>query len=492
VKFLITLQSQKISFFCALAKYLFSIKHQIYFSFISKDVHSIVAQNIEPFYKYEISKHKTTKFDNRDLLKEALNYEKKYNLNFSYIISQDRALGRGHIINATSIPKIKRSSWSKEKKIEEILSKFYYYEDLLDRVKPDVILSIIQKEILDIVAKKRNIPYYALVDAKFEDRYRWNDTVATSNIFLKSITKNLTKANSELSDFNKNLSHPDWAYVLHSRVKYSYLEGFKGFVITFLKEIYKNIRGSNKKNSYVFPGWATSNLKRPYIYSYISKIGKKIEDLNDQKIFYIPLQLEPEISLLSISPEFTNQFEMISWISKSLPANYTIVVREQANAFGSRPKWYYKKLQEMGNVVFSHPKTLGIDWIRKSNFVGTITGTAALEGVLLEKSVLSFGKHQAVNLLPTVKYCTNYESTLKSFEELVNTDKQKFIFSKKVLYNSILNSSFSLKNFEVITNSEIAVAGNKFSEAVKELAIQCGEKLIDELKNINNKHEKNK
>ena len=75
---------------------------------------------------------------------------------------------------------------------------------------------------------------------------------------------------------------------------------------------------------------------------------------------------------------------------------------------------------------------------------------------------------------------------------MVNTDKQKFIFSKKVLYNSILNSSFSLKNFEVITNSEIAVAGNKFSEAVKELAIQCGEKLIDELKNINNKHEKNK
>ena len=76
--------------------------------------------------------------------------------------------------------------------------------------------------------------------------------------------------------------------MLQSQAQYSYLSGFKESVISFLKEIYKVIRGSRKKNSYYFPGWTTSYLKRPYIYSYISKIGKKQNELQGADVVVGP------------------------------------------------------------------------------------------------------------------------------------------------------------------------------------------------------------
>ena len=474
MKFLITLTSQKIGFFSSLAKHLYSRKHQIFFNFMDKDVCNIVKKNLDPFYEYEISKDKTTKLNNNNgVINEALRLEKKYNVNISFLISQDRALGRGYIINATSIPKIIRSSWSRQKKIEAILSKFYYYEDLLDRIKPDVILSLAHKEVLDIIAKKRGIRYYALTEAKFSNRYRWDDEIITSNELRRAISENLRKKETELSEFDEDVSTPEGASLLQSQVQYSYLGGFKESVISFLKEIYKVIRGSRKKNSYHFPGWTTLHLKRPYIYSYISKIGKKQNELQGQKIVYIPMTLEPEVSSLSISPEFTNQFEMIACVSKSLPADTIIVLKEQPNAYGSRPKWYYQKLQEMGNVVIAHPKVPSIDWIKMSSIVATITGTVGNEAILLKKAVLSFGKNQAINLLPTVKYCSDYESTLSAYNELIKTKEITFKFSQKVLYNSILNSSFALKDFELL--------GNKYSSNADKLAIQSTDLLMKKL-----------
>ena len=473
MKFLITLQSQKIGFLSYLAKHLHSCKHQIFFNFIDKDAHNIVKKNLDPFYEYEISRDKITKSNTTNIIQEASRFEKKYNTNISYLISQDRALGRGYIINATNIPKIKRSGWSREKRIEEVLSKFYYYEDLLDRVKPDVILSILHKEILDIIAKKRGISYYALVEAKFQDRYRWDDEITRSNKLSKAIYQNLKKQESELYDFDENVVTPAGAHFLQSQIQYSYLQGFKEFIITIMKEIYKIIRGSINKNSYYFPAWAPYHLRRPYIYSYISKIGNTPKQLENQKIVYIPLHLEPEVSLLRISSGFTNQYEMITCVSKSLPADTTIVVKEQPHGYGTRPKWYYQKLQEMGNVVISHPKVRSIDWIKMSSMVATITGTVGTEAVFLKKSVLSFGKNQVINLLPTVKYCSDYESTKSAYNELIKTKEITFTFSQKVLYNSILSSSFTLKDFELL--------GNKYSSNSNKMAIKSADLLMKEL-----------
>ena len=59
---------------------------------------------------------------------------------------------------------------------------------------------------------------------------------------------------------------------------------------------------------------------------------------------YMPLHLEPEMALQNFSPEFNNQLEMIYWISKSLPSNYFIVVKEHPEMYGLRTIKYINNL----------------------------------------------------------------------------------------------------------------------------------------------------
>ena len=77
------------------------------------------------------------------------------------------------------------------------------------------------------------------------------------------------------------------------------------------------------------------------------------------------------------------------------------------------------------------------------------------------------------NLLPTVKYCSDYESTKSAYNELIKTKEITFTFSQKVLYNSILSSSFTLKDFELL--------GNKYSSNSNKMAIKSADLLMKEL-----------
>ena len=54
--------------------------------------------------------------------------------------------------------------------------------------------------------------------------------------------------------------------------------------------------------------------------------------------------------------------------------------------------------------------------------VATITGTAGTEAVIFRKPVLSFGEHQAINALPTVRFANNYRSTVLGLNELLDMD----------------------------------------------------------------------
>ncbi len=165
---------------------------------------------------------------------------------------------------------------------------------------------------------------------------------------------------------------------------------------------------------------------------------------------YVPLHLEPEVALLSVSPEFNNSMEMVAWISKSVPADTILVVKEQPFSYGIRSKRYYDNLRRIGNVVLANPDVHSWDWIRAARVVATISGTAGIESVYFHKPVLSFGKHQVINYLPTVRYANSYESTRQHIKELMDLDPGSKVFetSREALYRAQMETSFELPGFE--------------------------------------------
>ena len=103
----------------------------------------------------------------------------------------------------------------------------------------------------------------------------------------------------------------------------------------------------------------------------------------------------------------------------------------------------------------AYPTIPSWEWIKKSKFVTTITGSVGVEAIYFEKPVLSFGKHQIINLLPTVRYVNNYESTLKGVNELLSLseDDRLFKVSKEALYHSQIDVSFEMPGIEKIYKS---------------------------------------
>ncbi len=406
----------------------------------------------EDYYK----KLDECKIEQSFTIKEALIREKKYGEPFSMIISYDRALGKGYIFNADKHPDMMKSWWSHEKKTKEILKRFLFWEYIVDKELPVLILGQHHKKELSLVTRYNNIKYLSLERGRYGSRMFWGeDAYGQNSSFVEKIKQNIKKYSSveEFTRIDNIQAHG--AKYKDSKNRYDYYNAFKIAILRIPNELLKLITGYYGKNqSYRFLGWYPSIFRKPFIYRYFKEYGKKPSDLQGYRIVYLPLHLEPEISLF-ISPEFNNSMELIAWVSKSLPVDTLLVVKEQPYSYGIRSKHYYDNLRRIGNVVLAYPEIPSLEWIRNSEFVTTITGTVGVEAIYFEKPVLSFGKHQIINLLPTVRYVNNYESTLKGVNELLSLPKDDRLFkvSKEAYVHSLSDISFEMPGIGEIYKS---------------------------------------
>ena len=402
--------------------------------------------------------------DGATLIQECLQREEKYGEKFSMISSHDRGLGKGYLFNADKHPNIVLSWWSHEEKLREMLKGFLFYERLISKYSPDLFIVHIHNKIPSIVARHNQVPILAVSNARVGSRYMWveNEFLHNSH-FATSIEKFLEEVPGLDNSSQPEYAQLDSAKSRHSQITYSYRTAFIGIVRRILRETYWRFRepmvrlilrrGARKAGAgYRFSGWIGPTLRRPRMYKYLSKHGVTPEELSDYRVVFFPLHLEPEIALLSVSPEFNNSMEAIAWISKSLPADAILVVKEQPFSFGIRSQHYYDNLRRIGNVMLARPSVHPWEWIKAAAVVSTITGTAGYEAVHFKKPVLSFGKHQAINRLPTVRFANNYESTRRSVEELlaINPADESFGLSQRAIYAAQLEASFDLPAFEEV------------------------------------------
>ena len=392
----------------------------------------------------------------RNILSESLRIEQAYGENISMLCSQDRALGHAYLLNIDKYPMAKRAKWDNQKKYAQIISEIAYYEKMIEHEQPDIAISLVINHQLWLTTKKNEILYLAPSYIKFGTRLFWSDCPEYKSEKLVSTVQQY------LQDRSGDESSPQICYeqevgskLNHSRVRYDYFDAIHKAAKTVLTDIYRIIRGRFKPDSYPLFGWVQSHFLRVLNYNYLKRIGKCPHDLKGRKIIYFPLHLEPEIALLNVSPEFNNSIEMISWISKSLPADAVLVLKEHPIAYAVRSRGYYERIARMPNVIWAAPVVQSWEWIKQSSIVTTITGTAAIEAIYFGKPVLSYGLHQIVNLLPSVRFASDYPSTKKSVQDLLDhkVTKEQIDRSRTALYKAQLEVSFAVPGFEEIYKS---------------------------------------
>ena len=178
-------------------------------------------------------------------------------------------------------------------------------------------------------------------------------------------------------------------------------------------------------------------IKKKYRKYFINK--NLIRNIENKKPFiYFSLQVEQERSTLISAPLFTNQFEVITKISKSLPNDYTLYVKEHPvmSVRGWRSVSDYKQIMNLPNVTLVHPSTKSEDIIKKSSLVISIAGTSALEAGFYNKPSIILS-NQEFSHLPFVHQ-------IKTLDEIPNVIQTSL---KKKVSVSDLNDYLNLLEF---------------------------------------------
>ena len=136
----------------------------------------------------------------------------------------------------------------------------------------------------------------------------------------------------------------------------------------------------------------------------------------------------------------------INLISRDLPADYILVVKEHLLAFGRRPKDFYKQINNLNNVFLADPNEFGLDIVKKCKAVACITGTSAWEAVVMGLPVISFSKHNTFNFLDHVYFVNNFDSLREIF---LSIEREKYPNKKSIKNGSDFYEAYFSKLIEV-------------------------------------------
>ena len=393
-------------------------------------------QDMEFFEKQEFIKFKKllyypdcyikkTKF-NLDNLKRI---EEKFGLNIWLNIFSDRSFNKFW----TYFHKFTR---------EEILiiieSSLLFFTDILKKEKPKMILMQTPGEnvsnlLLYEIAKKMNIQTIMPMDIHYKDHIHISTNTKNSEISNKiEKIKNNFSESFQIYDkeFVKKKNYTDILKIMSS-----YDPSIKSFskkITHYIKRLSNNLEpiylNVGKTKYRLIQNRISNFLKVKKREQFLDNYAKKT--LENEKFIYFPLQSEPEASILTNTPFYSNQINLIEVIAKSIPINYVLYVKE--HPFQKHKLWRsiddYKKIKNIPNVRFLHPSVNAQEILEKTQAVISISGATGFEALFYHKPIIMFGDEYYDKLSMVIKIETFDELSYKIQNALAN-----FEFNEKEL-----------------------------------------------------------
>ena len=183
-----------------------------------------------------------------------------------------------------------------------------------------------------------------------------------------------------------------------------------------------------------------------------------VEELANSQYAYYPLHVEPEIALSLFGREYLNQIELVRNISRSIPVNWKLVVKDHPTGIGRRNIRYYRKLLEIPNVVLVNHYIDSKDIIENAKIVFTVSGFSGFEAILQKRPVITFGK-TFYNILP--ECMVRNISTLQNLPFAVRTLLEKYQYCENeiiFLIAAIIKNSIPLNLYTQVLKKEKRVA----------------------------------
>ena len=412
------------------------INHNIELSFVffSENLINIDLQN-----KCIYEKEKYNNLSSDDLKIQAKKIEKEYGFTFRQAFYPDiLQTFKGQDGTKLSVPEIFFNE------LNPLISKFMYLEDLIIKNNFDIIFSDVspeyEMEFGRIIGNKLN----KIVLKEYLGAALGNTVILKCNNF---------------GDFKWIEAQGDQKFDLESTEVF--IENF----VKFKKDPYEKYFDSSPKTSLIkkIKSKSLSSLvfspvllfKKFYNFSFnfFNKILKKIilyDKLNIQDEFlFFGFQLSIESTVTYKAFPYTNQIALVEMISRVLPYNHFLYVREH-------PHWpeYYsykflKTLKSFPNVKIISPEISIHDILSKSKGVITLNSTTGVEALMHGKPVLSFSSNLYQGYHSSAIKCSNLFELGEKLAELINTgvSQQETISYINRLKNNSLTMGLGSYNF---------------------------------------------
>lgn len=251
------------------------------------------------------------------------------------------------------------------------------------------------------LAAVRGIPYRTLAGARVANRYYWATDERLACPGLASAYATGEDAPAEA------IGAP---YAAHQAIRTGYFEraAWRGLAVDAATMVARHAYGRLRGHQRVRTGYALGDdlavlwRRRREIRRLTGPGVVRLADLADKPFVLFALQVEPEVSIGVLSPEFFFQHAAIAAIARDLPAGVTLAVKEALHGPGRRPFGFYDQIAALKNVVLLDMREPGIEAARQAAAVATVTGTIGLEAAVAGTPVIAFGRHNLYALLPHV------------------------------------------------------------------------------------------
>jgi len=391
--------------------------------------------------------HDYMKINKKVDLNYIQNFQKKFNINLNELANNDRILNKYNPYY----------DFSKEEINSILENECKLFETILDEVKPDYFIigetTLQQHHLFSEMCKSHGVKVLMLNYANWKNFCYISETRHKIDNFNELQSEEHPNANF---NYLQNL----WEKNKVSKQHTKYFEYIKNSKLSFLNTVLTFFLYPNKniKTHYTYFGRTKLNVLYTEIMDVIKKKQREkfiesnlIKKLENKKPFlYLPLHQEPERSLLLAAPKFTDQIKTIKEVSKNLPENYELYVKEhptQGPARGWRDISFYEEIINTPNVKLFHPNFDSRILLQNCEIVVSVGGTSSFEAAFFGKPSIIFAD-LGYSIIPSVKKLNSYDELKDGIENSLKSHVSPipvFNYVKTLEENSF---AFELMNFE--------------------------------------------
>lgn len=332
-----------------------------------------------------------------------------------------------------------------------------FFESIFEKISPDVVFTqlpighndylfykmCIALNIRTLYYKRSRIGYKAtIIDSQ---EYVHNENIEGKNKF------------NSFSDIETYLEK--FSSFKQIRKKANISVPYSSRIISFLKFYFSSAYDDEKHYSSIGKnGWSLTKNDSRFIRKFRLKsrekyLNKICIDYIDPDIpfVYFPLHFEPERNLLIDNRFYSNQIFIIESISKSLPVNFQLYVKDHPRM--KQRTWrepsYYDKIISLPNVKLLSPSVDPKIILKNCSLVISISGTVGFEAAFNNKPSITFGTEN-FDFPSSIIQIDNPKDLPNAIKQALQTTTDLSEISSFI--EKIISNSFDFDIFEIDNN----------------------------------------